>query len=167
MQRGRVFQASHWVNEKQVKESSPHGVRLWFLPATVRKIYTSIYQKKKKYVGWLFFFCCYCSVTKSEQCLALCNHGLQHTRLPCPSLSPGICSNSCPLSQWCYENKFMLKCPSLSQNVSIWKATLFFWIVKFHRLSLALKCLCINLEQWEKWECPLNKRCFSPAPEFP
>ena len=25
-------------------------------------------------------------------------HG--HTRLPCPSLSPGICSNSCPLSQW-------------------------------------------------------------------
>ena len=28
-------------------------------------------------------------------------HGLQHARLPCPSLSPGICSNSCPLSQWC------------------------------------------------------------------
>ena len=25
-------------------------------------------------------------------------HGLQHTRLPCPSLSPGVCSNSCPLS---------------------------------------------------------------------
>ena len=29
-------------------------------------------------------------------------HGLQHTRLPCPSLSPGVCSNSCPLSRWCY-----------------------------------------------------------------
>ena len=29
-------------------------------------------------------------------------HGLQHTRLPCPSLSPGVCSSSCPLSQWCY-----------------------------------------------------------------
>ena len=27
-------------------------------------------------------------------------HGLQHTRLPCPSSSPGVCSNSCPLSQW-------------------------------------------------------------------
>jgi len=26
-------------------------------------------------------------------------HGLQHTRLPCPSPSPGVCSNSCPLSQ--------------------------------------------------------------------
>ena len=23
-------------------------------------------------------------------------HGLQHTRLPCPSLSPRVCSNSCP-----------------------------------------------------------------------
>ena len=25
-----------------------------------------------------------------------------HTRIPCPSLSPRVCSNLCPLSQWCY-----------------------------------------------------------------
>ena len=29
-------------------------------------------------------------------------HGLQLARLPCPSPSPGIGSNSCPLSQWCH-----------------------------------------------------------------
>ena len=29
-------------------------------------------------------------------------HGLQDTRLPFTSLSPGVCSNSCPLSQWCH-----------------------------------------------------------------
>ena len=29
-------------------------------------------------------------------------HGLQHTGLPCPSPSPGSCSNSCPSSQWCH-----------------------------------------------------------------
>ena len=29
-------------------------------------------------------------------------HGLQHTRLPCPSLTPVACSNSCPSSQWCH-----------------------------------------------------------------
>ena len=33
-------------------------------------------------------------------------HGLQHfivqTRLHCPSLSLGVCSNSCPLSWWCH-----------------------------------------------------------------
>ena len=29
-------------------------------------------------------------------------HGLQHTRLLCPPLSPGVFSDSCPLNQWCY-----------------------------------------------------------------
>ena len=29
-------------------------------------------------------------------------HRLQHTRLPCPSPSPGVCSNSCPLNWWCH-----------------------------------------------------------------
>ena len=29
--------------------------------------------------------------------------GLQHTRLPCPSLSPRVCSNSCSLSWWCHQ----------------------------------------------------------------
>ena len=28
--------------------------------------------------------------------------GLKHTRLPCLSLSPGVCSNLCPFSQCCY-----------------------------------------------------------------
>ena len=30
-------------------------------------------------------------------------HGLQHARLPCLSLSPRACSNSCPFSQWCHS----------------------------------------------------------------
>ena len=29
-------------------------------------------------------------------------HGVQHTRLPCPSLSLGVCTDSCPLSWWCH-----------------------------------------------------------------
>ena len=36
-------------------------------------------------------------------------HGLQHAGLPCPSPSPGCCSNSCPLSQWCH--------PTISSSV--------------------------------------------------
>ena len=36
-------------------------------------------------------------------------HGLQHTRLPCPSLFLGACSNSCPLNQWCH--------PTISSSV--------------------------------------------------
>ena len=29
-------------------------------------------------------------------------HELQHARLPCPSSTPGACSNSCTLSRWCH-----------------------------------------------------------------
>ena len=29
-------------------------------------------------------------------------HGLQHAKLSCPSPSPGVCSNSCPLNWWCH-----------------------------------------------------------------
>ena len=29
-------------------------------------------------------------------------HGLQYFRPPCPSPTPGACSNSCPSSQWCH-----------------------------------------------------------------
>ena len=37
-------------------------------------------------------------------------HGLQHSRLPCPSPSPRVCSNSCPLSWWCH--------PTISSSVA-------------------------------------------------
>ena len=40
---------------------------------------------------------------------SLQSHGLQHTRLPCPSPTPGAYSNSCPLSQWCH--------PTISSSV--------------------------------------------------
>ena len=33
---------------------------------------------------------------------SLRSHGLQHTRLSCPSPTPGACSHSCPLSHWCH-----------------------------------------------------------------
>ena len=40
---------------------------------------------------------------------SLWSHGLQHTRLPCPSLAPRACSNSCSLNQWCH--------PTISSSV--------------------------------------------------
>ena len=40
---------------------------------------------------------------------ALQPYGLHHARLPCASLSPGVCPNSCPLSQWCH--------PTISSSV--------------------------------------------------
>ena len=37
-------------------------------------------------------------------------HGLLHARPPCPSATPGVYSNSCPLSQWCH--------PTISSSVA-------------------------------------------------
>ena len=39
---------------------------------------------------------------------------LRHTRLPCPSPSPGVCSNSCPFSQWCH--------PTMSSSVALFSS---------------------------------------------
>ena len=45
----------------------------------------------------------YLLVVQSLSCVWLCNpNQLQCARLSCPSLSPWVCSNSCPQSQWCY-----------------------------------------------------------------
>ena len=46
-----------------------------------------------------------CSVVSDS----LWPHGLQHTRPPCPSPTPGVYSNSCPLSGWCH--------PAISSSV--------------------------------------------------
>ena len=51
------------------------------------------------------YYCC--SVTQLSD--SLWPHRLQHNRYDCPSPSPGVGSNSCPLSQWCY--------PTISSSV--------------------------------------------------
>ena len=54
---------------------------------------------------------CYCSVAvMSKVSNSLRPHRPQHARLPHPSLSPRVCSDSCPLGQWCY--------PTISSTVS-------------------------------------------------
>ena len=48
-----------------------------------------------------------CSRSVASDSLRL--YGLQHTRFPCPSPAPGLCSNSGPLSRWCH--------PAISSSV--------------------------------------------------
>ena len=54
-------------------------------------------------------------------------HGLQHTRSPCPSPTPGIYSNSCPLSRWCHSTISSSVVPFSSFNLS-WHQDLFKWV---------------------------------------
>ena len=53
------------------------------------------------------YICICCS--RSVMSDSLWPHELQHTWLPCPLLSPSVCSNLCPLSQWCH--------PTISSSV--------------------------------------------------
>ena len=59
----------------------------------------------------LFIFLLLSSVQFSHSVVynSLRSHGLQHSRLPCPSPAPRAYSNSCPLSQWCH--------PTISSSV--------------------------------------------------
>ena len=41
---------------------------------------------------------------------SLWRYGLKHARLPCPSLSPRVCSNLCPLNLWCH--------PTISSSIA-------------------------------------------------
>ena len=56
-------------------------------------------------MGCFMVICFSCSIV--SDCLQ--TQGLQHTRLP--SVSPGVCSNSCPLSRWCH--------PAISSSVTL------------------------------------------------
>ena len=66
-------------------------------------------------------------------------HGLQHTSLPCPTPYPGVCSNSCPLSQWGHPTISSSVAPSppalnLSQHQD-----LFQWIGSSNESSLHIR----------------------------
>ena len=60
-------------------------------------------------VLYKYLFFCLVQFSQSVVSNSLWTHGLQHTRPPCPSPTPRVYSNSCPLSQWCH--------PTISSSV--------------------------------------------------
>ena len=77
-------------------------------------------------------------------------HGLQHTRLSCPSPAPGACSNSCPLSQWCH--------PTISSSVVPFS----FRLQSFHALNIHEVCGAVSERQLPSRSHPgvVNKQEF-------
>ena len=102
-------------------------------------------------------------------------HGLQHTRLPCPSLSPGVCSTSCPLSQWCLPTIAssvipFFSCPQSSPGP---KSRFFLSGGQSIRASASASVLPMNIQGWFPLDwlvwflCyPRNSQESSPAPQF-
>ena len=79
-----------------------------------------------------FFFIC------SVMADSLQPHGLQHSRLPCPSLSPRVCSNPCPLSLWGHPtiSSFVVPffCPQSSQHQGVFQ-----WVGSSHQVAKVLE----------------------------
>ena len=61
-------------------------------------------------------------------------HGLQHARLTCPSPSPRACSNSCPLSRWCYPTSSSSVIPFSSCLQSFPTSGFFQWVSSLHQV---------------------------------
>ena len=76
-----------------------------------------------------------CSVVSNS----LRPHESQHTRPPCPSPTPGVHSNSCPLSRWCHPAITssvipFSSCPNPPQHQS-----LFQWVNSSHEVTKVLE----------------------------
>ena len=85
-------------------------------------------------------------------------HGLQQARLPCPSPSPRACSNSCPLSWWCYQTISSSVIP-FSSCLQLFPASGSFPVSQFFtsggqnmRASASISVLPMNIQGW----CPLG-----------
>ena len=81
----------------------------------------------------LCLLCCSVTMSSSLRPLGMA-HGMQHARIPWPSLSPGAGSNSCPLSQWYLpaisSSVVPFSCPSPSQHQG-----LFQWVGSLHQVA--------------------------------
>ena len=105
---------------------------------------------------------------------SLPHHELQHNRLPCPSLFPWVCSNSCPLSQWCHPTilssvaPFSSCPPSFPASRSFPVNWLFTWSGQTIGALASASVLPVNIQGWLVWSpySPRDSQESSPAPQF-
>ena len=86
-------------------------------------------------------------------------HESQHTRPPCPSPTPGVQSNSCPLSRWCHPaiSSSVIpfsSCPqSLPASGSFPMSQLFTWGGQSIGVSPSASVLPMNIQDWFPLGC--------------
>ena len=94
------------------------------------------------------------SVSQFSRSVSLWPHGLQHASPPCPSPTPGVYSNSCPLSRWCHPTILSSVVPfssclqSLPASESSQMSQLFASDDQITRVSASTSVLPINSQDW-------------------
>ena len=91
----------------------------------------------------------------TQLCPTLCRpHGLQHTRLPCPSPTPGACSNSYPSSWWCHPtiSSSVIPFSSCLQSFPASGSFLMSWLFasggQSTGASVSVSVLLMNIQDW-------------------
>ena len=83
---------------------------------------------------------------------SLRSHELQHARLSCSSPSPGVCSNSCPVSRWCYTTISSSVAPfsSCPHTFTAWRSFLVSQLFTAGSQSIGALAsnLPINIQGW-------------------
>ena len=82
--------------------------------------------------------------------------GLQRARLPCPSPSPGACSDSCPFSPWCHPTISSSVIPfsclqSFPESASFLMSQLFTLGGQSTGDSASASVLPVNIQDWFPW----------------
>ena len=118
---------------------------------TLVKILWFQFLQKNFYIPSWYIPCCFW-FSSLVVFYSLPPHGLQHTRLPCPSPSPRACSNSCPLSQWCNPTislsvvPFSSCLPSFPASGSFLKSQLF--SLGRQSIEVSASILPMNIQDW-------------------
>ena len=79
---------------------------------------------------------------------SLWSHELQHASLPCPSMSPGVCPNSCPSSQWCHPTISSSVTPSPSVLKLSQHQGLFQWVSSSYQVAMTMLSSVYHLHIW-------------------
>ena len=101
----------------------------------------------------------------AQSCPTLQPHESQHARPPCPSPTPGVYSNSCPLSQWCHPaiSSSVIpfsSCPqSLPASGSFPTSQLFTWGGQSIVVSASTSVLPMNTQDWSPLDGLLRSPC--------
>ena len=92
--------------------------RMFKLPHNYTHLICSKFSKPAFNSTWTKNFQMFSQFSHSVMSNSLQPHGLQHTRPPCPSRTPGVYPNSCPSSQWCHPtiSSSLIPFPSCLQS---------------------------------------------------
>jgi len=92
-----------------------------------------------KYNTLLFIQVSSVQFSRSVMSDSLRPHGLQHTRPPCPSPTPGVYPNSCPSNRWCHPTIWSSVVPFFSCLQSFPASGLFKWVHCSHQEAKVLE----------------------------